>query len=166
MDLWIRKTTVGDSGWIAGVLKEHWGGDCIISNGSKYYPQLLEGPWKVDGFIARLGERVGLLSYDVCNGDMEIVLLQALRKHQGIGTQLLDAAVMEARQQRCHRIHLTTTNDNVDGLRFYQRRGFSMCALHIDAMAKARQLKSGIPLLGDYEIPMDHEIELERILLP
>ena len=59
-----------------------------------------------------------------------------------------------------------TTNDNVDALRFYQRRGFVLTALRPGAVDQARRsLKPEIPLVGDHDIPLRDELELERTLL-
>jgi ribosomal protein S18 acetylase RimI-like enzyme len=57
-----------------------------------------------------------------------------------------------------------TTNDNLDALRFYQRRGFRITKVHTDALKESRRLKSEIPETGLYEIPICDEIELERDL--
>ena len=54
---------------------------------------------------------------------LEIVTLNAIERQIGIGTRLIDAAAGMARHFRCREVRLTTTNDNVDALRFYQRRG-------------------------------------------
>ncbi len=35
---------------------------------------------------------------------------------------------------------MITTNDNIDGLRFYQRRGYVMCAVHINAIDQSRKI--------------------------
>jgi hypothetical protein len=60
---------------------------------------------------------------------------------------------------------VVTTNDNVDALRFYQRRGFSLAALHTGAVDKSRMLlKPEIPKLGEYEIPLRDELELHKDL--
>jgi ribosomal protein S18 acetylase RimI-like enzyme len=59
---------------------------------------------------------------------------------------------------------LTTTNDNVDALRFYQRRGFRLCGLRIGQVQQSRELKPEIPLTGAYGIPLTDELELERPL--
>ena len=57
-----------------------------------------------------------------------------------------------------------TTNDNLDALRFYQKRGFRLVAVHRHAVDAARRLKPAIPLLGDDQIPLHDEIELEMLL--
>ena len=60
------------------------------------------------------------------------------------------------------RIWLVTTNDNLDALRFYQRRGFSLCALRAGAVDDSRRrLKPSISLTGAYGIPLRDELEFE-----
>jgi hypothetical protein len=60
---------------------------------------------------------------------------------------------------------LITTNDNVDALRFYQRRGFRIVAVHPGAVdVSRRELKPQISEIGDYGIPIRDELVLERSL--
>lgn len=77
----------------------------------------------------------------------------------------MNKAVSEAERRNCSRIMLITTNDNLNALRFYQKRGFDMVRLYQDAVNEARKIKPEIPLLGDYDIPIKHEIELEKKLI-
>ena len=46
------------------------------------------------------------------------------------------------------RVWLVTTNDNLAALRFYQRRGFALAALHPRAIEVSRRLKPSIPPVG------------------
>jgi ribosomal protein S18 acetylase RimI-like enzyme len=121
----------------------------------------LGGPGLV---AAHQSERVGLLTYRFDRSDCEVVALAAARRHAGVGTLLLDALRAHlAGQQR--RIWLVTTNDNVDALRFYQRRGFRLSALRSGAVDQARlTLKPGISAVGAYGIPLRDELELELFL--
>lgn len=58
---------------------------------------------------------------------------------------------------------LVTTNDNVDALRFCQRRGFRLRALRAGAVDESRRtVKPEIPEIGDHQIPIRDEIELAR----
>jgi ribosomal protein S18 acetylase RimI-like enzyme len=51
----------------------------------------------------------------------------------------LTAAVGQlARQQGCTRLWVITTNENVDALRFYQRRGFCLVTVHRGAVDRSR----------------------------
>ena len=66
-----------------------------------------------------------------------------------------------ARDAGCTRLRVVTTNDNVDALRFYQRRGFRMARLRPGAVDRSRALlKPTIPETGDYGIPLSDELEL------
>ena len=65
---------------------------------------------------------------------------------------------------KCKRIVLVTTNDNINAIRFYQKRGFDMVCLYHNAMDVSRKLKPEIPLIGENGIPLRHELEFEMIL--
>ena len=51
-------------------------------------------------------------------------------------------------------------------LRFAQKRGFALVAVHRNAIEESRRLKPEIPLLGDDGIPIRDELELELTLAP
>lgn len=82
----------------------------------------------------------------------------------GIGSALLDAVKDIAVSDQCKRLWLITTNDNTAALRFYQKRGFSLVAVHRDALEQLRRLKPEIPLFGIDGIPLRDEIKLELLL--
>ena len=88
--------------------------------------------------------------------------LNALERRAGVGTILMEAAAVDARRLGCHEIRLTTTNDNLDAIRFYQRRGLRLVALRPGAVDRARLEKPEIPRVGDYGIPLRDEIDLAR----
>ena len=83
-----------------------------------------------------------------------------------MGTALIEAVKAIAIQSGCRRLFLITTNDNTPALRFYQRRGFVLAALHKGAVLKSRKIKPEIPLTGIDDIPIRDEIELEIDLIP
>jgi ribosomal protein S18 acetylase RimI-like enzyme len=113
------------------------------------------------GIVAELqGDPVGLATYQEDDSGVEIVYLEAAVKHIGAGTRLLEAV---AEETRAHRLWLVTTNDNLDALRFYQRRGFTISTIRPGAVDEARRtLKPTIPLVGRFGIPVRDEIVLER----
>jgi RimJ/RimL family protein N-acetyltransferase len=93
-----------------------------------------------------------------------VVTLDAVDSGSGIGTALLRSVEQAARAAGASRLWLITTNDNTRALRFYQRCGFDLVALHRDAVTRSRAtLKPSIPLEVD-GIPLRHELELELIL--
>ncbi len=124
-----------------------------------------------DGFVAtREGsdKRIGLATYvirgAIQGGECEMTLLQSLAEGIGVGAALTLAVRDAAIAAGCGRLWLITTNDNTRALRFYRRRGFTITAIHINALEGARKLKPGIPLTGADGIPLRDEIELEMRL--
>jgi hypothetical protein len=60
---------------------------------------------------------------------------------------------------------VVTTNDNLDALRFYQRRGFRLAVLRPGAVDRSREsLKPGIPETGAGGIRLRDELELQMDL--
>jgi ribosomal protein S18 acetylase RimI-like enzyme len=118
-------------------------------------------PLACPGLVAeRDGEPVGIVTYDADGDDVEVVYIEVTAKHQGVGTRLLDA--VEARTKG-RRLWLVTTNDNLDALRFYQRRGFRIAQVRPGAMDETRKtLKPSISEVGNFGIPIRDEIVLER----
>ena len=52
----------------------------------------------------------------------------------------------------------------MNALRFYQKRGFELFAIHRNALDISRKLKPEIPMIGNDGIPLRDEIELEMLL--
>ena len=158
-DVKLRITTPDDSTLISRLMTEHWGGEPLVIRAKNYYPS------KLDGIIAAQdSETIGFLFYDIQGTSCEIVVFEVFAKFQGIGSKILEKLKVIARAEGCNRIYLMTTNDSLDALRFYQRRGFHICDIHLDSVKESRKIKPGIPLIGDYEIPLRDEIDLELIL--
>jgi ribosomal protein S18 acetylase RimI-like enzyme len=109
------------------------------------------------------GDGIGLLTYRSDGDALEVTSLAAHPRGRGTGTALIDALVEVARVARLSRIWLVTTNDNVDALAFYQRRGFRLSGIRIGAVDEARgALKPAIPVIGEHGIALHDEIELTR----
>ena len=140
---------------------EAWGAEVVVAHDEAMYPA------RHPGFVAvREGEIVGHVSYRGEGERCEIVSIDAEPKQGGIGSLLLDAAVGAAREQGYRVVWLTTTNDNLDALRFYQRRGFRLCAVRPGAVDRAREtLKPEIPVIGSYGIRIRDELDLDLRLL-
>jgi GNAT superfamily N-acetyltransferase len=155
----IRPLTAHDHVWMLQFISEQWGSNIIVSRGTIYTAHALPG------FLAvEQGERVGLITYHIKGAECEIVSLDSTQPGKGIGTALIDAARQEAQRAGCKRLWLITTNDNLDALRFYQKRGFVLVAVHRNAIEHSRRLKPQIPQIGEYGIPIRDEIELELTL--
>lgn len=155
----IYRLTAADLPQLRKFWKDQWDGEFVVAHGTIFRPE------NVSGFIALDDNTwIGLVTYTFLETDCEIVSLDSLRENEGIGTALIGKVVEEAKVNQCLRVHLTTTNDNLRALGFYQKRGFHLAALHPNAVEEARGLKPGIPLIGENHIPLRDEIELEMML--
>jgi ribosomal protein S18 acetylase RimI-like enzyme len=142
---------------LAERLASAWGSAEIVSRGRVHDATRLPGLVGIaDGQVA------GLVTYDIRDGECELVTLNAFVDDRGVGSALLAAAAEEARQHGCRRLWLITTNDNLRALRFYQRRGLRLVALRANEIEKSRRLKPSIPLVGNDGIPIRDELELEQ----
>jgi hypothetical protein len=59
---------------------------------------------------------------------------------------------------------LITTNDNLNALEFYQKRGYRIIEVISDAVNKARKVKPSIPLIGYKGIPLQDELRLKKFM--
>ena len=107
----------------------------------------------------------GVLTYIVSGADCEVLTLHTQPRGAGTGTALIEAFATQALTLGCGRLWLVTTNDNLDALRFYQRRGFFLIELRPGAVDRSRALlKHVIPRIGNHGIPLRDELELVRPL--
>ncbi len=67
----------------------------------------------------------GLSSQGACRALIEDVRVAADRRSRGIGEQLVQWAVREARARKCKLVELLTHHTRVDAQRFYARLGFT-----------------------------------------
>jgi GNAT superfamily N-acetyltransferase len=117
---------------------------------------------QLPGLIATLnGIPSALLTYHVANQEFEVVTLHAAVQRQGLGARLLAAARDRAVALGCRRLWLITTNDNEPAIRFYERQGMTLVAIHLNALEESRKLKPEIPHVGLGGKPLRDEIEFE-----
>jgi ribosomal protein S18 acetylase RimI-like enzyme len=151
----IRPVEEKDRPTVEWLTTQLWGAPEVIVHDGAFQPAALPG------FIAeRAGRIAGLVTFEVREHVLEIATINALDLYQGIGTLLVEAVRAEAKRLGCHLVTLTTTNDNIGALRFYQRRGFRLAAVRPGAVDRARQRKPDIPRTGDFGIPLRDEIDL------
>lgn len=147
----VTPLTPNDRSWMAARTEKLWGGRVVISRGVAHrVAELL-------GFIARIADRrVGVATYRLTEDECELVTIDAVERYVGVGTALLSAVEAVAGDRR---LWLITTNDNVDAMRFYQRRGYVLAAVYPNAIEASRRLKPQIPRIGNYGIPIRDELE-------
>ena len=126
--------------------------------------EIIDGT-KLDGFvIIDENKIIGLITYIFLNNSCEIVSLDSKKENMGIGTELLKKVEEKAQKENYNTIRLITTNDNLRALQFYQKRGYCLSKLFTKAMDKVREQKPDVPKIGENGIPLNDEIELEKII--
>ena len=155
----VEKITPRNRARINAFLREHWFTTTMIIRGQEV------DMTTVDGLAVFEDEKIAALITYVQHGDiLEITSLDSLREGQGLGTMLIREVLSIAKGLGCRHVTVITTNDNIDAIRFYQKRGFDMVQLYRNSMDISRKLKPEIPLLGEHDIPLRHEIEFEFVL--
>jgi len=155
----ITDIDAGTRGFIVNYIRNNWGSSLIVTRGKVHNAEVLPG------FAAMADDAVkGIITYHIEGNDCEIVSLDSLQENNGIGKALIDQVVHVARLHGCKRVWLITTNDNTHAIRYYQKRGFDLVAIHRNAIDASRIIKPQIPLTGFDGIPILHEIEFEMML--
>jgi ribosomal protein S18 acetylase RimI-like enzyme len=152
----VREVSDDQRPQLAELLRREWGSSQIVSRGEVHDAS------RSAALICATDDRiVGLATYEITGDECELLTLDAFDRGRGIGSRLLEAVVDLARNAGCRRVWLVTSNDNLDAVRFYQRRGLRLVAVHPGAIDEAREIKPAIPLVGHYEIPIRDELEFE-----
>lgn len=155
----IRIIDPADRELVIRTATERWGSPVVVTRGRAHDVTALPG------YIAEMdGEAAGLVTYNVGEGGCEIVSLDSFVENRGVGSRLLERVFEDAESAGCRRVWLMTTNDNTGAIRWYQKRGFSIAAIHLGAVKRSRELKPEIPEYGMDGIPILHEIEFEKVL--
>jgi GNAT superfamily N-acetyltransferase len=155
----IRPLDRDDRDWVAALIEKEWASTKIVFRGKIHFAD------ELPGFAAVAGNKpVGLITYRIEGKECEIITLNSLHERIGIASALVEAVKRVALDSGCKRLWTITTNDNVDALRFYQKRGFELVAIHRNALEHSRKLKPEIPLTGKNGVPLRDEIELEMLL--
>ncbi len=154
----VRPLGPGDREWKQASLTEAWGSTVVARGGETVDAMPL------DGFVAEeAGRRVGLLTYGVAGDEVEVVTIHVETEGRGAGRALMDAVRAVAVSHGARRLWLSTTNDNIRAISFYQRWGMDLAELRHGAVAASRAVKPSIPMAA-HGIPIRHELILERRL--
>ena len=125
------------------ILRNNWGSDFMVTKGQIHHYDDLDGYLAIDN-----NKIVGVLTFIKFNDEVEIISLDSFKENTGVGTALLNKVIDFAKQNSIKRLWLITTNDNLNALRFYQKRNWSLTALHRDAVTEARKIKPTISITG------------------
>ena len=155
----VRDLAPTDHDWARSLIARHQGGTHLVAR----LGELLD-PLAMDGLVAESdGKPVGLAAiHETAAKGLEVAMLVAEPSGIGAGTALLETAREVAVASGHHRLWLVTTNDNLQAIHFYLRRGMRIAAVHAGAMEADRRLKPEIPASNpDNGVPIDDLLEFD-----
>ena len=162
MPIEIRDFEPGDHDWARRLIGDHQGGDHRVAR----LGELLD-PLEQEGIVAELdGRPVGLLTVHEDDRGLEVLTLHSESRGIGAGTRLLETALRVAAASEAPRLWLVTTNDNLDAIGWYLRRGMTVATVHEGGVDRDRAtLKPGMAERNaDNDIPIRDLVELELSL--
>ena len=154
-----KRISTSDRTLVDEFIRQQWYTTTMIIRGKEIDMTQTEG-----FYVKEQEDIIGLITYFVSDDVLEVISLNSLRENQGIGTKLVDPVIREAKDRKLKKILVVTTNDNINAIKFYQKRGFDMACLYHNALDISRKIKPEIPLIGDHSIPLRHEIEFELLI--
>jgi GNAT superfamily N-acetyltransferase len=147
---------ITDRKFLEELLQLRWSGGSVLLRGK------LIAPADVEALAAYDGDRLaGVATWRLEGKVLYLVTLNNITDQRGVGVALLDAMMKHGRERGAGLMRAIVTNDNLNALGFYQRRGFKIIAVYPGAVDTIRSLNPSIPAIGSYRIPMRDEIELE-----
>jgi ribosomal protein S18 acetylase RimI-like enzyme len=116
---------------------------------------------ELPAFVAKVGKEVaGFVSFAGMRNDLIVVALGILPEYQGfgIGSSLIAKVEGEARRLRSKRILVSTSNDDLPALAFYQSLGFQIYEVKPNVIAE----KHGGVMRGIGNLPVRDELRLRK----
>ena len=142
---------------IRALVRQFWGEEKQLTFDVEF--NVAEQP----GYVAKTGNKfVGFISLSENPDSLIIVALGVRPEYQGsgIGYSLVKKAESEARKKRKKKLLVSTSNDDLPALGFYQSLGFRIFEVIPDVIAK----KHGMALSGIDGLLIRDELRLQKIL--
>ena len=150
---------IDDRAFLDELLRLRWSGGALVLRGRIVHPKDVEALAAYhDGKLA------GVATWLIQGPVLYLATLNNISGERGVGVALLDAITQLGRQKGSALLRAIVTNDNLNALGFYQRRGFRIIDVHPGAVDMIRSLMPNIPTTGANRIPIRDEIELEIAL--
>jgi ribosomal protein S18 acetylase RimI-like enzyme len=148
-----------DREWVRELIRREWGDEKVIVHQEIYYPHKLPGYKAIEGDTVN-----GLITYEIRSEECEIISLNSFRPGEGIGSALILAVEKAVKSAGCSTCKLVTTNNNLNALGFYQKRGYFISRVDAGAVNESRKIKPSIPIIDENGIPIRDEILLIKCL--
>lgn len=156
----VRQATDDDRARVTALFVTDFGRSKFIAFGEEFQAET------VPAIVAEMdGDLAGALAYRLQPGELQIVALATDPEWQrsGVGGQLVDHAERVAQEAGVSHVTVATTNDNLPALYFYQRRGYRLTEVVVDAVASAND---GATIVGFAGIVIRDEFHLVKPLAP
>jgi ribosomal protein S18 acetylase RimI-like enzyme len=152
-----KETTTEDRTQIRGFVNRFWGEQEQLTFDKRFVVA------DVPAYVAKAKDgMVGFISFADEGDYIIIVTLGVLPKHQGsgVGKSLVEAVENEAKKLKKRKLLVSTSNDDLPALAFYQSLGFQIYEVKPNVIAeKHKQILKGINGL-----PIRDELRLHKIL--
>lgn len=159
MAIEVRDFEPRDHDWAAALIGASQGGDHRVAR----LGELID-PLEREGIVAEAdGRPAGLLTVTESHRGLEVLTLHSERRGIGVGERLLETALRVADASGAARLWLVTTNDNLEAIGWYLRRGMRVAAVHAGAVGRDRaSIKPDLPATNpDNGIAIRDLVELE-----
>ena len=146
-----------EKGKIREMVKRFWGEQEQVAFDKKFVVA------ELNAYVAKKGNNViGFVSYAETEDALLIVALGILPRYQGLGVgrSLVQKVEAEAEELRKNRILVSTSNDDLPALAFYQSFGFRIYEVKPDVIAE----KHGRFLKGVGDLLVRDELRLRRTI--
>lgn len=153
----VREATDADRPLVRALFERDFGRTRVIGFG-----QVLDVD-AMPALVATMHDDVsGALTYRLFGDGLHIVALATdpMWQRSGVGGHLVAEAELLARRLSLARVIVTTTNDNLPALYFYQRRGYRLVSVSPGSMLAHTE----VVLPGFAGIPVRDEMQLEKML--
>src|SRR5262249_9687006 len=140
---------VTDRAFLDELLRLRWSGGALVLRGRIVRPNDVEALAAYhDGKLA------GVATWLIEGPVIYLATLNNISGERGVGVALLEAMKEFGRQKHAALLRVIVTNDNLNALGFYQRRGFRIIAVSPGAIDMIRTLMPNIPDIGANRIPI------------
>jgi ribosomal protein S18 acetylase RimI-like enzyme len=144
-----------EKGKIREMVKRFWGEQEQVAFDRKFVVA------ELNAYVAKVRNNViGFLSYAETEDAIIIVALGILPRYQGLGVgrSLVEKVKVEAEELRKNGLLVSTSNDDLPALAFYQSLGFRIHEVKPDVIAE----KHGRVLKGVGDLPVRDELRLRK----
>jgi len=152
-----RATSEEKKNEIGGLVRGFWGEEDQLTFDRKFKVSQLPA------YVARFKDGVvGFISIADIDDDVIIVALGVLPQYQssGLGKGLVKEVEDDAIRRKKKRLLVSTSNDDLPALAFYQSVGFQICGVKLNVIAE----KHGKILMGIGNLPIRDELRLQKRL--